>query len=147
MPFIPLRSFLCCVVLRSATLNYYPNLNSPFPFFFFFPFLRAAFPVTRLSGIKLKSMQPTETPSRGSGNRDQKKSDFVSRGHIASNCNIRERHTTHQTRGPPMAMPQEMVQLWPGSRPTRALAYFLRLRTAESLDVSRLPTKSKCDDQ
>jgi len=143
MPFISLPPCLCCT--QSATLIYPPHLDSPFPRFFPFRFLRAAFPGTRLSCIKLKSIQPTETPSCGSGNRD--KNDFVSWGHIASNHNIRERHTTHQIRGPPMAMLQEMVRLWMGSRVTRALAYFPRLRTAECPDVSRLPTKSKCDDR
>ena len=46
--------------------------------------------LAQLSGIKLKSMQPTEMVSGGSGSRGKNNNKFVSREHIAGNRNIRE---------------------------------------------------------
>ena len=89
--------------------------------------------LAQLSGIKLKSIQPTETPIRASGNND-----FVSREYIAGNRHIRE--NAHQIWGSPMPLERVRPWTWP-----RALAlYPPRLCRAERPDASRLPTQSKC---
>ena len=73
--------------------------------------------IAQLSGIKPKSIQPTETPSRGSGDHD--KNDFVSREHIAGNHYIREREMPTKFR----VQPSPLREFGRGHGPEVALAH------------------------
>lgn len=73
--------------------------------------------IAQLSGIKPKSIQPTETPSRGSGDHD--KDDFVSREHIAGNHYIREREMPTRFR----VQPSPLREFGRGHGPEVALAH------------------------